>query len=72
MLKPQLQVLVDCLVGNLAQQRKVGNANLLLLCALEDGLSDLGLAPRLPAVAHISGRFGATEPALLLPTCGTS
>jgi hypothetical protein len=26
----------------------------------------------LPAVAHISGRFGATEPALLLPTCGTS
>lgn len=43
-LEPLLQVVVDGLVGDLADQGEVGNANLLLLGALEDGLADLGLA----------------------------
>lgn len=43
-LKALLQVLVDGLVGDLADQRQVGDADLLLLGRLEDGLCcELGL-----------------------------
>lgn len=68
MLESQLQVIVDGLVRNLAEQRKIRHTNLLLLRGLEDSLPDLGLSPALSTVAHISDCLGATESALLLPT----
>lgn len=67
MLESQLQVIVDGLVRNLAEQRKIRHTNLLLLCSLEDGLSDLGFSPALSTIAHISDCLGATETAFLLP-----
>jgi len=43
-LKALLQVVVDGLVGNLANEGKIRDSHLLLLGALESGLPDLGLA----------------------------
>lgn len=72
MLEAQLEVVVDGLIGDLAQQCQVRHADLLLLGALKGGLLDLRLA-RLPPVAHVGDRFGAPKAAtLLLPTNGAS
>lgn len=72
MIEPEFQVIVDGFVGDLAEQGEVRNTDLLLLRAFEGGLSDLRLASRLPAIAHVGGGFGAPETTLLLPAYGAS
>ena len=56
--KSLLQVLIDSLVRNLADQRKIRHTNFLLLCAFEYGLADL------PLRAASCGRRG-----ILIATC---
>lgn len=43
-LESLLQVVVDGLVGNLADEGEIRDSDLLLLCRLEGGLLDLGLS----------------------------
>lgn len=43
MLESLLQVVVDCFVGDLAEQSQIGNADFLLLSDFEGGLLDVGL-----------------------------
>lgn len=72
MFEAEFEVVIDGLVGDFAEEGKIRDTNLLLLCAFKDGLLDLGLA-RLSPVAHIGGGLGATEAAtLLLPASRTS
>lgn len=72
MFKAEFEILIDGLIGDFAEEGKIRDTNLLLLCAFEDGLLDLRLA-RLSSVAHIGGGLGATEAAtLLLPASRTS
>lgn len=71
MLKSQFQVIVDRLVGDLAEESQVGDTNLLLLGGFKGGLLDLALA-RLTAIADICDSFGATKTTLLFPALGTS
>lgn len=73
MLKAELEVVVDSLVGHLAQQGKIGHTNFLLLGALESGLLDLRLSPGLSSIANVGLSLGAAEAtAPLLTTAGTS
>jgi len=44
-LETNLQIVVDSLIRDLADQCEIRNSHFLLFGALEDGLSDLGLAP---------------------------
>jgi hypothetical protein len=71
MLEAEFQVLVDSLVGDLAEEGKVGDTDLLLLGGLEGGLLDLGLAG-LATVAHVGDCLVAPEATLLLPAYGAS
>lgn len=66
MLEAELQVIVDSLVGDFAEQGKVGNTDLLLLRRLEDGLLNLRFGPRLSSIAHIGDRLAATKASTLL------
>ena len=43
-LKPLLQVLVDCFIGDFAQKSEVGHSHLFLLCYLERCFLDVWLA----------------------------
>lgn len=51
----EFQVIVDGLVGDFAEQGKVGNTDLLFLRGLEYGLLHLRLPTSLPPIAHIGG-----------------
>lgn len=71
-IEAELQVVVDGLVGDFAQQRQVRDTDFLLLCALEGGLLDLGLPPTSSTITHIGRGLGASKAAtLLLTTDGT-
>ena len=48
-LKPLLQIVVDRLIRDLADQGKIRDSHFLLLCTLENSLFDLGLPPSAPA-----------------------
>ena len=50
------QVVVNCIVGDLADQRQIGNANLLLLGDFEGGFLGLGRAAR-SSLLGVSGGF---------------
>ena len=54
-LEALLQIIIDSLVRDLADEREVGNAHLLLLGTLEDGLLDLGLSARRANAALVRG-----------------
>jgi len=56
--EPLLQVLIDSLIRDLANQGKIRHTNFLLLCAFEYGLADL------PLRAASCGRRG-----ILIATC---
>lgn len=56
MLKAQLQVVINSLVGDLAEQCQVGNTDLLLLRTLEHSLLDLRFAG-LATIADICNSF---------------
>lgn len=71
MLESHLQVVVDRLIGDLAQQCQVRNSDLLLLRSLKGGLFDLRLSG-LSAIANISDPFRAPESALLFPALRAS
>lgn len=71
MLESHLQVVVDRLIGDLAQQCQVRNSDLLLLGRLKCGLFDLRLSG-LSAIANISDSFGAPESTLLFPALRAS
>lgn len=70
MLKSQFQVIVDGLVGDFTEQRKIRNPDFLLLGALKGRLFDL----RFPtSVRDIIGSPGATKVTMFLfPAGGTS
>ena len=71
MLEAKLQVLVNRLVGDLAEQGEVGDTDLLLLGGLECGLLDLTLAG-LTAITDVGDCFVAPKATLLLPAYGAS
>lgn len=50
-----LQIVVDSLIGDLANERQVRYTDLLLLSALEYSLADLGLAPSAVRRLSIAG-----------------
>ena len=54
-LKPLLQIVIDSLIRDLTDQRKIRHADLLLLCALKHRFPDLRLASSAAA-----GRLGIT------------
>lgn len=73
MFEAELQIVVDRVVRDLAEQGKVRNTDLLLLRRLEYGLLHLRLAPALSPITHIGGCLGATEAStFLLPANRTS
>jgi hypothetical protein len=71
MLESHFQVIVDRLIGDLAQQCQVRNTDLLLLRSLKGGLFDLRLAG-LSAIANIGGSFRAAKSTLLFPALRAS
>lgn len=71
MLESHLQVIVDRLIGDLAQQSQVRNSYLLLFGSLKGGLFDLRLSG-LSAIANICGSFSAPESTLLFPALRAS
>lgn len=73
MVEPKLQVIIDGLVGDLAEQCKVRHSDLLFLRTLEHGLLDLGLSSCTSTIAYIGSSLGTTEAStLLLSANGTS
>ena len=73
MFEPEFQVIVDSLVGDLAEQCKVRNTNFLLLRRLKHGLLYLRLPPALSPITHIRGALGAAKAStFLLPAERTS
>lgn len=67
-IEAELQVVVDGLVGDFAQQREVGDTDLFLLCTLKGGLLDLGLSPTSSTITHIGRGLGAPKATTLLLT----
>lgn len=71
MLEAKLQVVVDGFIRDLAQQCKIRNTNILLLCCLKCGLLDLRFS-RLSPITYISDLRATEASTLLLPANRTS
>lgn len=74
MIKSEFQVVINGLIGDLAEQREIRHSNLLFLRGLEHGLLDLRPSSSgSSTIAYISGSLGATKTStLLFSTNGTS
>ena len=66
MFESKLQVIVDGLVGDFAEQRKVRHSDLLFLRSLEHSLLDLRLSSCSSTVANVGRSLRATEASTLL------
>ena len=60
-LKSLLQIVIDSFVRYLADESEIRNSNFLLLGALKNGLSDLGLSPSATCRLSIAGVFLAAS-----------
>jgi len=66
MFEPKLQIIVNGLVGDLAEQRKVRHSDLLFLRSLEDSLLDLRLSSCSSTITNVGRSLRATEASTLL------